>query len=180
MLVKQAKGEAQIRRFVALPGMHWIRAATFFVCLDTPWRFRGKSALYKYVGTGLERWRSGAGPERLRVVRSINRQLKSVILGAAHSAVAAGNNPFAEQYERWHDAGLSSRIAYRNVARSYAVTMWGMWKNERVYPPEWVGRAATGPSQRAGSERRERRIQRGRRSSSGGIGPCRTAKSPRV
>ncbi len=45
MLVKQAKGEPQIQRFVALPGMHWIRAATFFVCIDAPWRFRGRSAL---------------------------------------------------------------------------------------------------------------------------------------
>jgi transposase len=141
-LVKLAKRVEVVRRFVALPGIAWIRAATLYVWLDTPWRFRSKSALWKYLGIGLERRRSGNGPERLGVPASVNRALKSTILGAAKSAVAQDDNPFADQYRRWIEAGLSPKLARRNVARSLAATLWGLWKNGSAYRPEWVGVAA--------------------------------------
>jgi len=100
-LVRLAKKEEVLRRFVELPGIAWIRAATLLVWLDTPWRFASKSHLWKYLGIGLERRRSGTGPERLRVPSLVNRPLKSTILGAAKSAVAQGDNPFADHYRRW-------------------------------------------------------------------------------
>lgn len=140
-LVRRAQREPQIRRFAALPGVKWIRAATFFVYVDTPWRFPSKSALWKYLGIGLERRHSGAGPERVGVPTYVHRPLKAAILGAAKSAAAARDNPFAEQYERCLHAGRTPRIARRNVARSQAAVMWGMWKNGSVYQPEAVGRA---------------------------------------
>ncbi len=150
-LVQVARREAQIRRFTQLPGISWIRAATVFVYLDTPWRFKSKSALWKYLGIGLERYRSGSGPGQLHVVRRANRLLKYVILGAAKSAVAAGNNPFADLYQRWIDQGISPRNARRNVARSLAATLWGMWKTGSGYRPEWVGVSmASNPSVVAG------------------------------
>jgi transposase len=138
-LIQSARREKQIRRFTQLPGIMWIRAATFFVYIDTPWRFKSKSALWKYMGIGLERRRSGSGSGQLRVVRQANRVLKNVILGASMSAVATRDNPFADQYERWIDQGISLRNARRNVARSLAATLWGMWKSGSDYQPEWVG-----------------------------------------
>jgi transposase len=138
-LVELAQGEEVVRRFVELPGIAWVRAATLFVWLDTPWRFRSKSALWKYLGIGLERRRSGTACERLRVPCAVNRQLKSTILGAAKSAAAQGDNPFADQYRRWVEQGLSPKLARRNVARSLAATLWGLWKNGNAYHPEWVG-----------------------------------------
>jgi transposase len=135
-----------IRRFTAIPGISWIRGATFYAYIDTPWRFRSKQALWKYVGIGLERRRSGGGKlkqlNRLGVPRRCNFVLKNVIHGAAKSAIRAGNNPFADQYERWIQDGRTPLIARRNVARSLAAVMWGMWKNQTDYRPEWVGRSA--------------------------------------
>jgi len=142
-LVRRARQEEAIVRFTALPGVKWVRASTFFVYVDTPWRFASKQALWKYLGIGLERRHSGGGMEHLRVSRQVNRSLKSSVLGAAQSAIRCGENPFAEQYERWIHAGLTPRIARRNVARSQAAVMWGMWKNGSVYRPEDVGRTAT-------------------------------------
>lgn len=139
-LVELAQKEEAVRRFSELPGIAWVRGVTLFVWLDTPWRFRNKSALWKYLGVGLERHRSGRGSERLRVPM-VNRHLKNAILGAAKAAVAQGDNPFAAQYRRWTDNGLSPRLARRNVARSLAATLWGLWKNGSVYRPEWVGLA---------------------------------------
>jgi transposase len=141
-LITLAKKEEVVQRLEALPGLGWIRAATLYAYLDTPWRFRSKSALWKYLGIGLERHRSGNGPEHLRVPRQSHRLLKGTILGAALSAVASGNNPFADLYGRWIQQGLSSKLARRNVARAQAATLWGLWKNGSAYRPEWVGVAA--------------------------------------
>lgn len=138
-LVEQAKKHEVVQRFAELPGIGWIRAATLFVFLDTPWRFKTKAKLWKYLGIGLERRRSGNGLERLHVPKFCNRVLKSTILGAAKSAAAQGDNPFAEQHRRWIDTGLSAKLARRNVARSMSATLWGLWKNGSAYRPVWVG-----------------------------------------
>jgi transposase len=141
-VVQLAQAEEVVRRFQALPGVGWIRAATLYAYLDTPWRFRNKSALWKYLGIGLEREHSGNGPEHVGVPLRTHRLLKSTILGAARSAVAQGKNPFADLHGRWMQQGLSARLARRNVARVQAATLWGLWKNGSAYRPEWVGVAA--------------------------------------
>jgi transposase len=170
-LIQMARREPAIRRFVEIPGIQWIRAATFFVYIDTPWRFKSKSALWRYMGIGLERWRSGNGPEQVRVPPSVavNRPLKSMILGAAKSAVASKDNEFADAYERWINRKITPRNALRNVARSQAMALWGMWKNGDVYRPERISGAAAWTQEEPSVE--DRRIMRGRRSSPGGIGP---------
>lgn len=170
-LIRMARREPVIRRFVKVPGVLWIRAATFFVYIDTPWRFKSKSALWRYMGIGLERWHSGNGPERVRVPLSVevNRPLKSMILGAAKSAVAAGENEFADAFKRWIDHGISPRNACRNVARSQAMALWGMWKSGDVYRPERISGSAAWVQGEPAVE--DRRIMRGRRSSLGAIRP---------
>ena len=138
-LAQRAKQDDVVVRFQELPGLGWVRAATLRVYLDTPWRFRSPKALWKYLGIGLERHRSGNGPESLRVPKQTNRLLKSTILGAALSATIQGTNPYADQYRRWIEQGLTAKLARRNVARSLAATLWGLWKSGAVYHPEWVG-----------------------------------------
>jgi len=139
-LIKRARQEEVIRRFVAVPGVKWIRAATIFVYLDTPWRFRSKQALWKYMCLGLERRHSGNGPMRVQLIRQANRRLKYVLLGAARSAVAAGSNPFVDQERRWLRQGIPAPESRRNTARSLGAVLWGMWKNGNAYHPEWVGK----------------------------------------
>jgi transposase len=138
-LQQHAKTNEVITRFMEMPGIAWVRAATLYVILDTPWRFKNKSALWKYLGIGLERRGSGAGPIQLQVPKRVNRLLKSTILGAAKTAVAREDNPFAVQYRRYIEAGLTKRLARRSVARSMAATLWGLWKNGSAYCPDWVG-----------------------------------------
>src|ERR1700687_267821 len=135
-LVQMARPIEVVNRFTALPGISWIRAATLYAYLDTPWRFRSKAALWKYLGIGLERQRSGNGPAHLGVPVKSHRLLKGTILGAAQSAVAVGKNPFADLNERWIEQGLSSKLARRNVARGQAGALWGLWKNGSARP-EW-------------------------------------------
>lgn len=124
-----------IRRLGDLPGVGWVRAITFYAIVDTPFRFKSKQKLWKYMGIGLQRRQSGNGEDRWRVARRCNRKLKCVILGAAKSAAASVDNPFADAYQRWLDNGCSSRIARRNLARSLATAMWGIWKSGSDYDP---------------------------------------------
>ncbi|MCK4343497.1 MAG: transposase [Phycisphaerae bacterium] len=141
MLVRRSRRLEPIRRFVELPGIHWVRAATFFAYVDTPWRFPSKSALWKYLGIGLERRHSGSGPQVVRVPAAVKvcRPLKNMILSAAQTAINQGDNPFADQNRRWLDEGLTPRNARRNVARGQASVLWGLWKSGDVYRPERVG-----------------------------------------
>jgi transposase len=138
-LLRHAQQDEVVVRFTELPGISWVRAATLRVYLDTPWRFRSAKALWKYLGIGLDRRHSGKGPELVGVPKQTNRLLKSTILGAARSAIAQGDNPFADQYRRWISHGLSAKMAKRNVARRLSVTLWGLWKSGTVYHAEWVG-----------------------------------------
>lgn len=139
-LIRQARREPQIRRFVEAPGIAWIRAATFYAYVDTPWRFTSKQALWKYAGVGLERSHSGAGPTQVHVAQYANRRLRGVLLGAAKTAIGKRDNPFYDQYEHWiKEKGISFPNARRNVARSLAATLWGMWKNGSEYRPQFVG-----------------------------------------
>ena len=129
-----AHQEEPIRRFQELPGIAWIRAVTFYAYVDTPWRFRSKAALWKYCGIGLERRHSGNGPLRMRLSRRGNRRLKDVLLGAAKSAIAQADTPFADKFRYWvEEEGLPVPHARRNVARCLAATLWSLWKTGEQY-----------------------------------------------
>ena len=138
-LGRLAKEQELIARLMELPGVALIRASTFVAYVDTPWRFASKAAMWKYLGIGLVREKSGDGREYLHVELACNRRLKAAMLGAAQSAIKQNQSPFADQYQRWLAAGISPRNAKRNVARSQAAVMWGMWKNGGVYDPDRVG-----------------------------------------
>lgn len=128
-----ASAEKMMRRLAELPGYGPIRAATLISYLDTPWRFKSKSALWKYVGIGLRREKSGEGLAIISVEQACNRLLRSVVIGAAQSAIEQKKNVFYERYARWIQAGLSPKNARRNVARDQVTAAWGMWKSDRAF-----------------------------------------------
>ena len=138
-LVRLARREEPVRRFQELPGFGWIRSLTFYVYIDTPLRFTNKSALWRYCGFGLERRHSGHGPLKVRLTKGGNRRLKDLLLGAARSAAASGDNPFADKYAHWiQEEGLHPATARRNVARCLASTLWSLWKTGSRYDPAQV------------------------------------------
>jgi transposase len=122
-----------MRRVAELPGYGPIRAATLIGYLDTPWRFKSKSALWKYVGIGLRREKSGTDLDIVRVEQACNRLLRNVTIGAAQSAIEQKENVFARRYGHWIGAGQSHRNARRNVARDQVTVIWGMWKTDKAF-----------------------------------------------
>jgi transposase len=143
-LRRLARNQELIARWQAVPGIGPVRALTLWVYLDTPVRFRHKSALGKYMGIGLVREKSGQKAAWVHVSQACNRPLKNAILGAAESVIQKKLGVFYEQYEQWRAAGLSYKNARRNVARSLAAVLWGMWKSGQAYDPSLVGRACVG------------------------------------
>jgi len=129
-LVRQDK---MMARVVQLPGYGPVRAATLISYLDTPWRFKSRSALWKYVGIGLQRQKSGDGLDFVRVEQSCNRLLRNMVIGAAQCAINQKENVFARRYARWITTGLSSRNARRNVAREQVTAVWAMWKSDKAF-----------------------------------------------
>lgn len=145
-LVRLARRQEPVRRFQDVPGVGWIRGITFYAYLDTPHRFSRKSALWRYCAIGLERRHSGGGPSRVRLDKRGNRQLKNVLLGAAKSAIAQSDSPFADKYAYWiKEGGMHPSTARRNVARCIATLLWSLWKTGDRYDParvRGVGRTA--------------------------------------
>jgi transposase len=141
-VVKLAKAEEVVVRWEAVPGIGWIRGMTLLAYLDTPWRFKRKQALWKYMGIGLVRERSGSSDTRVHVPTGCNRLLKGTILGAAETVILQKAGAFYRRYERWMEAGMRFRNARRNVARDIAQTLWSMWKNGREFDERLIGGAS--------------------------------------
>jgi len=123
-----------IKQWSELAGIGIIRAVTAFAFLDTPWRFSRPNKLWKYCGVGLQRSASGTDkkgkpkPSRLQLAWAVNRLLKNVILGAAHTAINQNKNIFRDYYERMLHESVMPSNARHAVARKMLTVMWGMWK----------------------------------------------------
>jgi len=140
-LARRARAFAIIAEWSALPGVGPIRSTTLFAYLDTPWRFKKRTQLWKYCGVGLQRSTSGQDrygrdhPARLRLAWAVNKQLKNVVMGAAMSAICSRENVFRQLYERRLADGAVAKNARHAVARKMLTVMWGMWKNQRPFDP---------------------------------------------
>jgi len=140
-LAKFARTEPVIKQWKKLPGIGTIRALTLLAYLDTPYRFASKSKLCKYCGIGLERSTSGADkagkprPAKLKMPYRRNGILKNTILGAAHTALCAKENPFKTHYERMIQNGIKPANARHTIARKLLTVLWGIWKSQSLYDP---------------------------------------------
>jgi transposase len=134
-LIRLGRSYPIIKIWQQLVGVGLIRATTLFAYLDTPFRFRKKSKLWKYCGIGLMRTTSGIDnkgrpkPARLQLPWNCNRVLKNVVLGASISAIRQKNNSFRDDYERMIKNGIITSNARHTVARKMLTVMWGMWKS---------------------------------------------------
>lgn len=139
-----SKAYSIIAHWRDLPGIGPIRAVTLFAYLDCPGRFATPKKLYKYCGIGLKRFASGSDkygrprPGKLRLFRHTNHKLKDAILGAALSAIGQSKNPFAAQYRRMLQNGVTESNARHTVARKVLIVMWGMWKTNGRYDESLV------------------------------------------
>ncbi len=140
-LTRQSQGFEVVGHWRQVPGMGLIRSVTLLAYLDTPWRFRRKSKLWKYCGVGLQRATSGQDrhgrehPTQLQLAWPVNKQIKNVVIGATISAIYSRNNGFRHDYERMISNGTLTSNARHAVARRLLTVLWGMWKNASRFDP---------------------------------------------
>lgn len=139
-LCRIARRHPVTKRFLGIPGYGPIRALTFLVVVDTPFRFSRVQKLWRYAGLGLQQRQSGDPTKgRLHPGLQYNRRLKTVAKGAAERALIAGcDNPFAVVYERLLEKGVKEPLARVTVARKLLSVPWGMWKSGQEYQPALV------------------------------------------
>lgn len=144
---KQAKGYLEqlskaypmISYWAELPGIGLLRALTAFVYLDTPWRFKKKTQLWKYSGVGLDHNSTGTDKlgrpikPHLKLAWACNKRLKKAIMGAATSAINQNSNCFSEYYQTMLSKGMLPSNARHSVARKMLTIMWGMWKTQSQF-----------------------------------------------
>jgi len=141
-LARIAKRHPVAKRFLAIPGYGPVRAMTFLVMVDTPFRFPTPQKLWQYSGLGLRRRQSG-DPKRGKLLPSVfyNRRLKAVARGAMEIALAQEDgNPFERYCQHLIDAGLKESLARLSTARKMLTVPWGMWRGGTDYDPALVFR----------------------------------------
>jgi transposase len=133
-----AREDKVMQRVMEVPGYGPVRTVTLVSYLDTPWRFKSKSALWKYVGIGLRREKSGNTPAIIKVEQECNRLLRCMVIGAAQRVIEQKENVFARRYAHWLREGIAPKNARRNVARDQVTAIWGMWKTDRAFDPKLI------------------------------------------
>ena len=141
-ITKEAKKFPIIQQWQKLPGIGPVRSITLYAYLETPWRFKTKSKLWKYCGVGLNRCQSGTDrkgrpkPARLKMNPRCNRTLKNVVMGAAQNIIDKGDNLFKRDYERMVANGMTHSNAQHTLARKLLTIIWGMWKSQKSFDPK--------------------------------------------
>ena len=140
-LSRQGQAFEVVGHWREVPGMGLIRSVTLLAYLDTPWRFKRKTKLWKYCGVGLQRATSGQDrhgrehPAQLELAWPVNKRLKNVVIGATISAIHSRENVFQQYYERMIGDGTLTSNARHAVARKLLLVLWGMWKNHSCFDP---------------------------------------------
>jgi transposase len=140
-LYRMVRRHPVAKRFLAIPGYGHVRAITFLVIVDTPYRFCSPQKLWRYGGLGLrEKQSSRPEDKHLRRPQRYNRRLKAVAKGAMEMAlIKSQGNPFQRVYQELLQKGLKEPLARLVVARKMLSVPWGMWKSNSEYNPRLVG-----------------------------------------
>ena len=122
------------KRFLDIPGYGPIRAMTFLVIVDTPFRFATPQKLWRYAGLGLRRHESSTPGQPKSSGPQYNRRLKAVARGAMETALnQQDGNPFERLYQRLLGKNVRESLARVTTARKMLTVPWGMWKGGTSY-----------------------------------------------
>jgi transposase len=127
-VLKLARYDAQVRRFMTMPGIGPITALCFKATIDDPTRFKRSRSVGAYVGLTTRRHASGEVDWSGRISKCGDAMLRTYLFEAGQRAA----DPRAEMVSA---EGLGIRLAKRNglrkakvaVARKPAVILHRMW-----------------------------------------------------
>ena len=127
-LLRLARSEPQVRRFMTVPGVGPITALCYLATIDDPARFKKSRSVGAYVGLTTRRYASGETDRTGRISKCGDGMLRSYLFEAA--------NALLTRVARWSSIkAWGMRIAKRKslskagvaVARKLAVILHRMW-----------------------------------------------------
>jgi transposase len=127
-LLRLARSEPQVRRFMTTPGVGAITALCYFATIDDPERFKKSRSVGAYVGLTTRRYASGETDRTGRISKCGDSMLRCYLFEAA--------NVLLTRVARWSSLkAWGMRIAKRTslnkarvaVARKLAVILHRMW-----------------------------------------------------
>ncbi|MBU1800580.1 MAG: IS110 family transposase [Bacteroidetes bacterium] len=132
----QSKQYPEIKKFMKIPGIGLIHAATISAIMETPHRFANKKKVWMYAGIGLMERSSGGTIYSRKLTREYNRPLKNAIKKSTEAAISSKDNQFRRQHLKLTiEKGIPSHKAKLTVARSMLAALYGMWKKGEEYDP---------------------------------------------
>src|SRR5262249_25957654 len=143
--VRRAGNDAQVRRFMTVPGVGAITALCFLATIDDPTRFKRSRSVGAYLGLTTRRYASGEIDWTGRISKCGDKMLRSYLYEAANvmltrvakwSALKAWGIRIAKR------TGL--RKAKVDVARKLAVILHRMWIDGTEF--RWSKEAANQPA----------------------------------
>jgi len=143
-VVKLARHDEQVRRFMTVPGVGPITALCFKATIDDPTRFKRSRSVGAYVGLTTRRHASGEVDWSGRISKCGDAMLRMYLFEAA--GVLLTRVPKWSALKAW-----GMRLAKRNglrkakvaVARKLAVILHRMWIDETEF--NWSKKEATAP-----------------------------------
>src|SRR5262249_48419114 len=133
-VLRLARNNAQVRRFMTVPGVGPITALCFLATIDEPTRFRRSRSVGAYVGLTTRRYASGEIDWTGRISKCGDKMLRSYLFEAA--GVLLTRVPKWSALKAW-----GMRLAKRNglrkatvaVARKLAVILHRMWMDRTEF-----------------------------------------------
>jgi transposase len=123
-----------------VPGIGLLTAATAVSRLAAR-GFRHPDAFVAFMGCDIRVRDSGKRKGELGLTKQGDAELRRLFYLAAKSSVRAKGSPFAAQYEREQQKGLTKTAALCAVARKMARVVWSLYTHQTRYDPERVYRA---------------------------------------
>lgn len=131
-----AKENEKAERLQKIPGVGPIVALAFLVAIDDPKRFASASHVASYVGLSPGENTTGGRVRRTGVIAAGQKQLRALLVQAAHSKMNARKNldPLA-LWARDLEQSKNRKVATCALARRLAVVMWAMLRDDAQYDP---------------------------------------------
>jgi transposase len=135
-LRKEAQARDETKRLMAISGVGPIVALAFLVAVDDPKRFASSSQIASYVGLSPGENTTGGNVRRTGVVAAGQKQLRALLVQAAHSKMNARLfDPMAQWARALESNGKKRKVVVCALARRLTVVMWAMLRDGSSYDP---------------------------------------------
>jgi transposase len=146
-LIKMARERyPETQRLLQVHGVGTITALAFVLTIEDPWRFSSNRDVGAYLGMTPRRSQSGDHDPELRIAKTGDSMLRSLLIQAAHyiRGPFGGDCDLRRHGEKIKDRGgkWAGKRANVAVGRKLAILLLSLWKSGSTYEPDRKTEAA--------------------------------------